>query len=75
MLSRHLGVDPSYGSSLFATLRALGRRAIIVVEDACASAGDDYHEFAVRKILPLLATVTTTDAVVAALDSRRRPPR
>ena len=98
VITRHLGVDPSYGSSLFATLRALGRRAIIVmgvstnfavegtvrgavnrmfdvivVEDACASAGDDYHEFSVRKILPLLATVTTTDAVVAALGKDHRP--
>lgn len=100
VLNRHLGVDPSYGSSLFATLRALGRRAIIVmgvstnfavegtvrgavnrmfdvvvVEDACASAGDDYHEFAVRKILPLLATVTTTETVVSALRRGRRPDR
>jgi nicotinamidase-related amidase len=40
---------------------------VIVVEDACASTGDDYHEFAVKKILPLLATVTTADVVVAAL--------
>jgi nicotinamidase-related amidase len=96
VVGRYLSVDPSYGSSLFATLRALGRRAIIVmgvstnfavegtvrgavnrmfdvilVEDACASAGDDYHEFAVRKILPLLATVTTTDAVVTALAEQR----
>jgi nicotinamidase-related amidase len=97
VVGRYLSVDPSYGSSLFSTLRALGRRAIIVmgvstnfavegtvrgavnrmfdvilVEDACASAGDDYHEFAVRKILPLLATVTTTDAVVTALAEQRR---
>ncbi len=96
VLERHLGVDPSYGSSVFATLRALGRRTlvvmgvstnfavegtvrgavnrmfdVIVVEDGCASAGDDYHEFSVRKILPLLATVTTTAAVVAALSGER----
>jgi nicotinamidase-related amidase len=95
VVGRHLSVDPSYGSSLFATLRALGRQTlvvmgvstnfavegtvrgavnrmfdVIVVEDACASAGDDMHEFSVRKILPLLSTVTTTAAVVAALHGR-----
>ena len=95
IVNRHLSVDPSYGSSLFATLRALRRRCIvtmgvstnfavegtvrgavnrmfdvIVVEDGCASAGDEYHEFSVRKILPLLATVTTAADVVTALARR-----
>jgi nicotinamidase-related amidase len=92
VVTRHLSVDPSYGSSLFATLRALGRRTlvvmgvstnfavegtvraavnrmfeVVVVEDGCASAPDDMHAFSVERILPLLATVTTADAVVAAL--------
>jgi nicotinamidase-related amidase len=92
IINRHVSVDPSYGSSLFPTLHALGRRRIIimgvstnfavegtvrgavnrmldviVVEDGCASAGDDYHEFAVTKILPLLATVTSAAVVVEAL--------
>ncbi len=92
VISRQLSVDPSYGSSLFATLRALGRRTlvvmgvstnfavegtvraavnrmfeVVVVEDGCASAPDDMHDFSVQRILPLLATVTTSDAVVAAL--------
>jgi nicotinamidase-related amidase len=92
VINRHVSVDPSYGSSLFPTLRALGRRTliamgvstnfavegtvraavnrmfdVIVVEDACASVPDEYHAFAVQKILPLLAVVATADAVTAAL--------
>ena len=91
VINRHLSVDPSYGSSLFATARALGRRTlvlmgvstnfavegtvrgavnrmfeVIVVEDACASAPDEMHDFSVQRILPLLATVTSADAVVTA---------
>jgi nicotinamidase-related amidase len=92
VINRQVSVDPSYGSGLFETLRALDRRTlvtmgvstnfavegtvraavnrmfdVIVVEDACASVPDELHEFAVRKILPLLATVTTADAVAEAL--------
>lgn len=40
---------------------------VIVIEDACASVPDEFHDFAVQKILPLLSTVTTSDAVVTAL--------
>ena len=40
---------------------------MVVVEDCCASYPDEWHEFSVRNIMPLLATVTTAEAVVAAL--------
>ena len=40
---------------------------MFVVEDCCASYPDDWHEFSVRNILPLLSTVTTSGAVLAAL--------
>jgi biuret amidohydrolase len=91
VVNRHLSIDPSYGSSLWATLRALGRRTllvmgvstnfavegtvraavnrmfdVIVVEDCCASTPEEWHRFSVDNILPLLATVTRADEVVAA---------
>ena len=96
VLNRHLSVDPSYASALWPTLRALGRKTLIVggvstnfavegtvraavnrlfrvvvVEDCCASAGDDLHRFAIEKILPLLADVVSAADVVAALNARR----
>jgi nicotinamidase-related amidase len=93
VVNRNVSVDPSYGSGLWATLRALGRRQLIVmgvstnfavegtvraavnrmfdvtlVEDCCASVPEEWHRFAVENTLPLLATVTTADAVTAALE-------
>jgi len=40
---------------------------MFVIEDCCASYPDEWHEFSVRNILPLLATVTTATAVLTAL--------
>jgi nicotinamidase-related amidase len=95
VLVRHVSIDPSHGSGLWATLRALGRRTVIVMgvstnfavegtvraaanrafdvivaEDCCASAPDEWHRFSVENILPLIATVTTSESVIAGL----RPP-
>jgi biuret amidohydrolase len=92
VLLRHVGIDPSYGSGLWALVRALGRTTlvvmgvstnfavegairaaanrgldVVVVEDGCASAPEEWHRFSIENILPLLATVTTADSVVAAL--------
>jgi nicotinamidase-related amidase len=39
----------------------------VLPEDCCASAPDDMHRFAVERILPLLATVTDSECVAAAL--------
>jgi nicotinamidase-related amidase len=39
----------------------------VVVEDCCASVPEEMHRFAIERILPLLGTVTTSDAVIAAL--------
>ncbi|HUI25183.1 MAG TPA: cysteine hydrolase [Candidatus Kryptonia bacterium] len=43
---------------------------MVVIEDCCASYPDDWHRFSIENIMPLLATVTSSDAVIAAL----RPP-
>jgi nicotinamidase-related amidase len=40
---------------------------VVVPEDCCASVPVDMHCFSVQHILPLLGTVTTSEAVVAAL--------
>jgi nicotinamidase-related amidase len=92
VVNRFLSIDPSYGSALWATLRALDRKHLItmgvstnfavegtvraavnrmfdvvVVEDCCASAPEEWHRFSVDNILPLIATVTTAEGVIAAL--------
>jgi nicotinamidase-related amidase len=40
---------------------------MFVIEDCCASHPDEWHEFSIRNIMPLLATVTTSGEVLAAL--------
>jgi nicotinamidase-related amidase len=40
---------------------------VVVMEDCCASYPDDWHRFSIDNIMPLLATVTTSEAVIAAL--------
>jgi nicotinamidase-related amidase len=40
---------------------------VVVVEDCCASFPDEWHRFSIENIMPLLATVTSSDGVLAAL--------
>jgi len=40
---------------------------VVVIEDCCASYPDEWHRFSIENIMPLLATVTTAEAVVRAL--------
>jgi nicotinamidase-related amidase len=51
------------------TVRAAVNRMfrVVVVEDCCASVPEEWHRFSVENILPLIADVTSADAVVAAL--------
>jgi nicotinamidase-related amidase len=39
---------------------------MVVVEDCCASYPDEWHRFSIDNIMPLLATVTSADAVLRA---------
>jgi nicotinamidase-related amidase len=39
---------------------------MFVVEDCCAGFPDEWHDFSIRNIMPLLATVTSSDAVAQA---------
>jgi nicotinamidase-related amidase len=41
----------------------------VVIEDCCASYPDEWHRFSIENILPLIATVTTSDTVIRALGS------
>jgi nicotinamidase-related amidase len=40
---------------------------MVVVEDCCASYPDEWHEWSIKNIMPLLATVTSSDTVLRAL--------
>jgi nicotinamidase-related amidase len=40
---------------------------MVVVEDCCASYPDEWHDWSIKNIMPLLATVTSSDAVLRAL--------
>jgi nicotinamidase-related amidase len=42
---------------------------MVVIEDCCASYPDEWHRFSIENILPLIATVTTSDTVIRALGS------
>lgn len=41
---------------------------MFVIEDCCASFPDEWHEFTVKNILPLLSTVTSSEAVLTLLE-------
>jgi len=43
---------------------------LVVLEDCCTSYPDEWHRFSIENIMPLLATVTTSDAVLPALGGR-----
>jgi len=40
---------------------------VVVIEDCCASYPDEWHEFSIQNILPLIATVTSSAALIRAL--------
>ena len=40
---------------------------VVVIEDCCASYPDEWHRFSVDNILPLIATVTSAEVVIRAL--------
>src|SRR5215510_7378982 len=44
---------------------------MVVIEDCCASYPDEWHQFSVENIMPLIATVTTSEAVIRALAGGR----
>jgi len=51
------------------TVRAAANRMfdVVLVEDCCASAPEEWHRFSVENIMPLIATVTSAQDVIAAL--------
>ena len=46
---------------------------MVVVEDCCASYPDEWHRFSIDNIMPLLATVTSSDAVLGRAAGRVTP--
>ena len=51
------------------TARAAANRGynVVVVEDCCASVPDEWHDFSVTNVLPLIAQVWSSDDVIDAL--------
>ena len=51
------------------TARAAANRGlhVVVVEDCCASVPDEWHDFSVTNVLPLISQVRSSDDVMAAL--------
>ena len=47
---------------------------MVVIEDCCASYPDEWHRFSIENIMPLIATVTTAEAVIQALAESRKQP-
>ncbi len=62
-----MGVSTNF--AVEGTVRAAVNRmfSVILVEDCCASAPDEWHRFSVENIMPLIATVAKADEVIAAL--------
>jgi nicotinamidase-related amidase len=51
------------------TARAAANRGynVVIIEDCCASVPDEWHDFSVTNVLPLIAEVCSSDNVLAAL--------
>jgi nicotinamidase-related amidase len=52
------------------TARAAANRGynVVVIEDCCASVPNEWHDFSVTNVLPLIAQVCSSDDVLAALN-------
>jgi len=64
-----MGVSTNF--AVEGTVRGAVNRSLtaIVPQDCCASAPLEMHRFSVERILSLLATITTGEAVVEALQT------
>jgi len=62
-----MGVSTNF--AVEGTVRAAANRMfdVVLVEDCCASAPEEWHRFSVENIMPLIATVTSAQDVIAAL--------
>ena len=72
-LGRHtlitMGVSTNF--AVEGTVRAAANRMfdVVLVEDCCASAPEEWHRFSVQNIMPLIATVASAQDVIAALET------
>ena len=64
-----MGVSTNF--AVEGTVRAAANRMfdVVLVEDCCASAPEEWHRFSVQNIMPLIATVASAQDVIAALDT------
>jgi nicotinamidase-related amidase len=64
-----MGVSTNF--AVEGTVRAAANRMfdVVLVEDCCASAPEEWHRFSVQNIMPLIATVSSAQDVIAALET------
>ena len=64
-----MGVSTNF--AVEGTVRAAANRMfdVVLVEDCCASAPEEWHRFSVENIMPLIATVASAHDVIAALEA------
>lgn len=64
-----MGVSTNF--AVEGTVRAAANRMfdVVLVEDCCASAPEEWHRFSVQNIMPLIATVASAQDVIAALEA------
>jgi len=64
-----MGVSTNF--AVEGTVRAAANRMfdVVLVEDCCASAPEEWHRFSVQNIMPLIATVASAQDVIAALET------
>ncbi len=64
-----MGVSTNF--AVEGTVRSAANRMfdVMLVEDCCAGAPDEWHRFSVANILPLIASVTSAEAVIGALEA------
>jgi len=64
-----MGVSTNF--AVEGTVRAAANRMfdVVLVEDCCASAPEEWHRFSVENIMPLIATVASAQDVIAALET------
>jgi len=64
-----MGVSTNF--AVEGTVRAAVNRMfdVVLVEDGCASAPEEWHRFSVQNIMPLIATVSSAADVVEAIEA------
>lgn len=61
------GIATNFGVELTAREAWQHNYSVVIAEDACATHSDEMHRFAIEKILPRIARIRLTEAILSAL--------